>query len=75
MKVKTINFQLLKGISFLTSTSCDSNVLILVMFEGADQSLEICLDLQFSLFILTILADMHKKNYKFIGEALFVALF
>ena len=36
MNVKIINFQLLKGISFVTGTSWDIHVWILVIFVGAD---------------------------------------
>ena len=53
MKVKTINFQLLKGISFSTLTSWDIHFWIMVMFVGADQFLEIFLDLHFLSCILT----------------------
>ena len=52
MKVKTISFQLFKGISFTTWTSWDIHVWTLVMFMDADQILEIFLDLQFLLCIL-----------------------
>ena len=62
MKVKTINFLLLKGISFPTFTSWEIYVWILVMFVGADQFLEIFLDLQFLPCILSRYLPMCTQN-------------
>ena len=53
MKIRTMNFQLLKGIIFPTFTSWDIHIWTLVMFVCADQFLEIFLDLQFLLCIST----------------------
>ena len=64
MEVKITNFQLLKGISFPTSTSWDIYVWILVMFVGGDQFLELFLDLQFLLCILIRNLPICTKNWQ-----------
>ena len=64
MKVNAKNFQLIKEIVFMTITSWDIQVWILVMFVGADQFLDIFLDLQLLSSILSRYLPMCTRNWQ-----------
>ena len=75
-KIKDPKLAVVKRIFFLsTFTSCNINILILVMFVGADEFLEILLDLQLFCILNQILAYVHTTFGNFTFEILSIALF